>query len=100
MTTRIFGYSDDNVEAEGDISDEWGCYDTDLVLTFSDGTVLRTHYGKTLPDGSSDGIWTIILLNRGSLFEGIQECFDSDAEIYSDIAHFQDGLTGVTVEAA
>ena len=30
--TRIYGYSDDNIELEGDINDEIGCYDQIVTL--------------------------------------------------------------------
>lgn len=94
MATKVYGCSDDNVCFEGDIRDEIGCWDTDLLLLFSDGTVLKTHYGKHVPGQGDDGIWQIRLITQGSLFDHIEECFDSDADIYSDIAHFRDGLAG------
>ena len=97
MSTKVYGYSDDNITIQGDLHDEFGCYDTDLGLEFSDGTVLETHYGKTI-NGTEEGVWTITLKIAGSLFDRIDECFDSDADIYSDIAYFKDGLTSVEVE--
>lgn len=106
MTTRIYGYSDDNVEAEstnkGEVDDEWGCYDTDLVLSCADGTKLHVHYGKKLQllGDSEDGVWSIKLLKQGGLFIRIDECFDPEADIYSDIAHFEDGLTSIKVRRA
>lgn len=92
MTSRVYGYSDDNVMCEGDFHDEIGCYDTDLSIRFSDGTILATHYGKTV-NGKNEGIWHIQMVVDGPLFDRIEECFDSDARIYSDIAYFKDGIT-------
>jgi hypothetical protein len=98
MTTKIYGYSDDNVCSQGDFRDEWGCFETDLMVICSDGTRLKTHYGKTI-NGADDGVWAIELLEAGYLFDRIDLCFDSDAKIYSDIAWFKDGLTDVRVES-
>jgi hypothetical protein len=96
VTTRVFGYSDDNVCAEGDFSDEWGCWNTDLVLTCSDGTELHTHYGKEI-NGVTDGIWSISVIMKGALFDRLEECFDADADPYSDIVYFRDGLTAIEI---
>jgi hypothetical protein len=85
--TIVYGYSDDLVEIEGDLDDEIGAYDQDIVITASDGTVLFVHYGK--PDG---GIWAIAAFRVGDKFLGIDECHDENADRYSDVARFADGL--------
>lgn len=38
--TVVYGYSDDNVELEGSISDEIGCYDT-ITIPILDGDILK-----------------------------------------------------------
>ncbi len=92
MTTKIYGCSDDLIEFDGDVSGEIGKYGTDedehgVLLICNDGTILEVKYGK-----ADMGIWGITLLNKGSLFDHIDLCTDEDADPYSDVAHFKDGL--------
>lgn len=92
MSTKVYGCSDDLIEVEGDVSGEVGAYGTDpddgVRLRFSDGTLLEIGYGK-----GEKGVWAIKVLKRGTLFERLDECDDEDADPYSDVAHFRDGLT-------
>lgn len=91
MATKVYGYSDDLVMLDGDVGgqyepqypDEDGC-----GLFFSDGTVLAVIYGK-----DDKGIWAIQVMEKGSLFERLDICTDEKAKVYSDVAHFRDGLT-------
>jgi len=90
--TKIYGCSDDLIESEGDVSGEMDYIGTDdkeqgALLMCSDGTLLEVKYGK-----AGMGVWEVKLINQGSLFEKIDICTDEDAEIYSDIAYFTDGL--------
>lgn len=92
METRVWGSSDDLVGFNGELQGEVGCLGTDdreqgVLLMFSDGTVLEVKYCKRLP-----GIWGIDLLRRGDLFDKIDTCTDEDADPYSDVAHFKDGI--------
>lgn len=90
MTTRIYGTSDDLIEFEGDIYDEIGAYEAqDKGILLSDGTVLECSYPKK-PDL---GVWGFKLIRAGHLFDRIEECNDEDAEVYSDVVYFKDGLT-------
>jgi hypothetical protein len=89
---KVYGASDDLIEFEGDVYGEVGCYGTDdeehgVLVMFSDGTILEVKYGKL-----DLGIWGITLLNMGTCFDHIAQCTDENAEIYSDIAYFRDGL--------
>lgn len=85
---KVYGVSDDLVELEGDFSGEVGCYGTDGVLVVvSDGTILEVKYGK-----GGAAIWEVKLLAQGSLFQKIEPCMDEDADPYSDIAFFADGV--------
>ena len=62
MTIRITGASDDLIEIEGDIREEFNVYlekHESVLLAFSDGTVLRVIYDK-------DGIWRISRVHCGS----------------------------------
>jgi hypothetical protein len=57
----VTGASDDLLEVNGDIVEEFAYYDGDDgdLLAFSDGTVLRLWFG-------SSGRWTIDVVARGS----------------------------------
>lgn len=90
MTTKIYGQSDDLIEFRGDIDDEIGAYMVQgKPLFLSDGTVLECSYPKT-PDL---GVWGFKVIRAGLLFERIEECNDENAEVYSDVVLFKDGLT-------
>jgi hypothetical protein len=58
---RITGSSDDLVEVDGAESEEYGCYDSDVFLSLTDGTELLVHYN----DG---GIWKIKVLRKGTAY--------------------------------
>ena len=90
--TKIYGCSDDLIEFDGDVKGEVGCYGTDdrehgVLIICSDGTLLEVKYGK-----GDKGIWGIQLIEKGELFNKIDQCTDENADIYSDIAYFNDGL--------
>jgi hypothetical protein len=93
--TRVYGASDDLVELEGDVDGEVSAYGTSrddsegVLMVFSDGTVLCTHYGKP----GDLAVWSITLIRRGDLFDRIDICLDPEADIYSDQAFFNSGLT-------
>ena len=88
--TRVYGSSDDLIEIEGDIEGEIGSM-YPMVISFSDGTILRAEYGKKIL-GEHRGIWFIEVIRKGDLFDRIIECTDEDADIYSDQAIFDDGI--------
>ncbi len=90
--TKIYGDSDDLIEFEGDFTGEVGCYGTDdreqgVLVYVSDGTILEVKYGK-----GGAGIWEVKLLQRGSLFDTIELCTDEEADPYSDVAIFREGV--------
>lgn len=93
--TKVWGASDDLIEFEGDFRGEVGCYGTDeeergVLLVFSDGTLLEVKYGK-----GGRGIWGITLVSKGTLLDGIEQCDSADADPYSDVATFREGLKWV-----
>lgn len=95
MGTRLYGSSDDLIHFSGDVSGEIECYGTDerehgVLLLCSDGTLLEAKYRK-----ADLAVWEVKLLNKGRLFEKIEACLDEDADPYSDIAYFSDGLTWI-----
>lgn len=92
MSTKIYGASDDLIEFEGDVRGEVGCYGTHesehgVMIVCSDGTLLEVKYGKL-----GLAIWGITPIAQGALFDHIDSCVNEDAKIYSDIAHFKDGM--------
>jgi len=91
--TKVYGCSDDLIEVDGDVNGEVGYFraeddDPPALVMFNDGTILAVKYGKP----GNLAIWAISLVNRGSLFDRIDQCDDEDAKPYSDIAHFKPGL--------
>lgn len=89
---KVWGTSDDLVEIEGDIRNEFGCYGTDdsehgVLVVASDGTAIEVQYGK-----GGKGIWEIKPLKIGPLFDRIEYCTDEEATPYSDVCHFKDGI--------
>jgi len=90
MSTQIYGASDDLIEIQGDLSEEFSGGEKPCLLIFSDGTVLTIKYGK-----EHLAVWAITLVTQGKLFSKISHCTDEDAERYSDTAHLQDGLEWV-----
>lgn len=98
MTTVVYGeefYEWCSVIIEGDLSDKAYYEQSDHpdeesgnLLVASDGTILaiRCHKDERM-------IWEIRLLEKGSLFDRIEQCCDAEAETPSDKAFFRDGLT-------
>jgi hypothetical protein len=77
-TVRVYGHSDDLIEIEGDLSEEFGAYDSDpIYLGFSDGTVLAVDYTDE---------WRISIRVRGSADLQITTAADRHEGCYSDEA--------------
>lgn len=76
----VFGASDDLIEIEGDIDEEFnvlGDEDDGWLLAFSNGTVLRVKYTK--------GVWRITMVtNIGEL--SIEQAPEDDEDNYTDVA--------------
>lgn len=73
----VYGASDDLIEVEGDIREEF--YITEYkehILAFSDGTLLSIEYDR-------DGMWRIRRLAKGSATYKHTEATDADKD-YSD----------------
>ena len=79
---RVFGYSDDCIEIvrSGYGENEIGCFDSDVRITFDDGSVIRVCYPE-----DEEGIWRIAVERTGQRTWKLTYCNDADAEIYSDI---------------
>ena len=96
--TTVYGCSDDLVELDGAIYDEFSAYDLHNLLKFDNGAVLTVCY-----DRDGDGIWRIEN-PRDHPSVTITRCEDRlgytnpDGDIYSDIAVVV-GATSVRHEA-
>lgn len=78
-TVTIYGASDDLIEVEGVIREEFGHYDDDPALvTCSDGTALRVVYDH-------DGIWRVTPVARGTGELVVTQCAATDSD-YTDRA--------------
>ena len=82
-TVTVYGASDDLVEVEGAICEEFNFYhgrdDDSRLLAFSDGTVLRIAF-------TDAGIWRVTLVVRGAAELTIQQAPEDDERNYSDRA--------------
>lgn len=78
---RIYGCSDDLVEIEGSYCDEIGCFEPDVRIWFSDGTIIRVGY----PKRPGLAVWKIEIEKDGTAERTLTVCEDEDAEIYSDV---------------
>lgn len=75
----VYGASDDLIEVEGDIREEfYAIDDASHVLSFSDGTVLSVEYDR-------QGNWRIRRLAEGRATYTLTEATGSDHD-YSDVA--------------
>ena len=97
MGTRIYGSSDDNIYADGDYRGQFSKFGTEdadkgVLVLLSDGSILEIKYGKL---GMS--IWGIKVFKKGDLFSRLDICTNEDDETYSDIAHFNEGITWIYV---
>jgi len=82
---KITGASDDLIEIEGSITEEFNSYDCkDGRLALSDGTLLKVQY---------DGIWRFSILSKGTEFvELVSGDYEADT---NDEVHFKDGIKWV-----
>lgn len=86
MAVTIYGTSDDLIEIEGDIREEFyhiGDEDGPTYFAFSDGTVISVSY-------TFEGIWRIFPVVLGTGVLNIKQAVSSESDDYSDRAE----LTG------
>lgn len=84
MAVTIYGASDDLIEVEGDVTEEFNAIEfggeQPAYLAFSDGTLLRIEYSDT-------GVWRITPIVRGAAgLTIVQAPGDEDDDNYSDRA--------------
>lgn len=82
---KVSGASDDLIELEGDISDEFNRYDSEDgdYLAFSDGTCLKVIY-------DDDGLWRLTVIAQGTLFK--EKIEGNVIEDKNDVVIFEDGV--------
>lgn len=87
----IYGASDDLVEVEGDIREEFSAYDyareNDFLMACSDGSLFRIRYG---------GIWRITPVVAGSAKWIKHEAPEGDRDNYSDRVSTEDTIEWVS----
>jgi hypothetical protein len=80
---KIYGASDDLIELDGDIREEFGTGEG--VLLFSDGTMLEVRY-------NSMGQWKISVLQTGEAHvHRAMAAGDPDGPNYTDVVHLIGG---------
>ena len=80
MAVTVYGSSDDLVEVEGDVEEEFsGPGDGPFYLAFSDGTILSIIYGD-------ESIWRIAPVRRGAAKLTVEQAARGDEDNYSDRA--------------
>lgn len=93
MSITIYGASDDLIEIEGGIREEFsyvGDGDADL-LAFSDGTILRVAY-------TAAGVWRISPVVRGTSELSIEQATEDDDPNYSDRATLSGAVVSWVVQ--
>lgn len=84
---RVYGSSDDLIEVDGDVREEFVLFDEDAgdILAFSNGVVLRVQYDV-------DGFWRIRSLAGHKLVRRREPVEDGD---YSDVALIEGSVSWV-----
>lgn len=86
----LYGHSDDCIELDGDIHEEWEADDSDGdLISFSDGTVLRITY-------TDDGVWRIVPVAVGTAVVEIVHAPEDDEKDYSDKATIRGDIKWAT----
>ena len=87
MKVTVSGASDDLVEVDGDLSEEFG--GDEVTLVFGDGTHLLVRYAE-------DGCWRVSLVKQGTAtYRHVFTATDSDSDNYSDRAELEGDLISV-----
>lgn len=76
--TKVFGYSDDVLYIESDkVNKEIDCFENDVKVYFTDGTVILFAY--------IEGLWKCEIRNVGTASSAVQEADNAYSDNYSDI---------------
>lgn len=93
MSLKVYGASDDLIEVEGDIREEFTASTDASIISVSDGTLLSIFY-------SDAGVWHIDTLWVGSHLSRIEPAGDSNSDNYSDVALFEGNIDWVAMGEA
>lgn len=97
MAVTVYGYSDDLIELEGDIREEFDVYmdySPSGYLAFSNGVLLRVVYDE-------DGVWRFTVLSDDSNTVTVKQCVVNNPEdAYSDVVIIKDSIKWVTFGTA
>lgn len=95
MSITIYGASDDLIEVEGDISEEFSALGEDdgYLIAVSDGTLLRVRY-------TADGVWRIEPVHQGGADLDIVQAISADDDNYSDRATLTGTIDWVALATA
>lgn len=86
MSVTVYGASDDLIEVEGDIREEFSWLDSDSAyLAFSNGVVLRVTFGN---------VWRIAPVAGADLVKVVQ-CPENDEDNYTDRATVEGAVSWV-----
>lgn len=89
MKVTVYGRSDDLVEVDGDLSEEFGGGEAGTTLVFGDGTHLLVKY-------ADDGCWRIERTKTGTATcTKVFTATDSDSKEYSDRVELEGDLVSV-----
>jgi len=87
MPTVMYGCSDDLVEIDGQVREEFDIGDRGAEVMFSDGTLVKVQYGLHV-----SGSWGMTVVIRGDKIMDMEFCHDPDSDNYTDRIRFADGL--------
>lgn len=98
---KVYGASDDLIEVEGDVSEEFpalrefdnGSYEDGGYLAFSDGTILRVEYAES-------GVWRIHPVRVEGATLTITQAPEDDEDNYSDVAVIDTAIRWVVFGSA
>jgi hypothetical protein len=86
---KVSGASDDLIEIDGDISEEFNPRERDELLAFSNGVLLRINYSKS-------GVWRIQPITKTECVE-IVPAPEDDENNYSDVATISEPVQWVVL---
>lgn len=89
MKVKVYGHSDDLIEVEGDLREEFDRSEGTLV--FGDGTHLHVEYG-------GEGLWSITRVKKGTAkFKKVFTADDAASNEYSDVVELEGDLVDVDI---
>lgn len=93
-TVYVRGHSDDCIEVEGDLNEEFSAYEAVKYLHFNEGTVLKVEYA---PEDDNDYNWRIgvVRLGEGTTAERFPGTYDGEDGMKCDKYELSGNLSSV-----